>query len=77
MIFREDVLKTLTRFVREEYDYPELVTTLEAAWNNEDGELHQRAWEALENYLGALSRDNLLMRTKQHCGVNDWLSQRV
>ena len=72
----QGVLKVLTRLVEDHFggQYPHVVEALKKAWDTDNPECHEAAWSAL-SLLGTINRDLMLMKAKEECRLNDWLTQ--
>lgn len=76
ILLNQAVLKVLTRLVESEYGDKAVIAALRAAWNNDDPDLHKKAWESLTR-LGIMHRDSLIARAKENCQLNDWITART
>lgn len=71
----QSLLKKATRLVEAEYgDHHSVVAALKAAWNNIDPERDHAARAALDS-LGIANRERLLLRARQECSIDDWLTR--
>lgn len=74
----QGLLKCVTRLAMESFGdaYPDVILALKAAWNNDDVELHEAAWAALQQ-LGKFNVEQLMGRAKNEVRTQDWLSARI
>jgi hypothetical protein len=74
----QGLLKQLTRLVEDDFGkmYPEVVTALKLAWNNDDPELHFVAWKKLR-VLGTSNVNSLMFKAKSEVSFSEWISDHL